>query len=118
MFYEQICICGIIIIVAIKIFSLLSRRVYKSPARKVIVVEESGEEIEHNPDDIRVYKEDLKIVGIAKPVGKWTKKSILERELMWRLAYLINEEGSEKGYWELFIKAQASIQGKYKGRGR
>ncbi|MDG7056541.1 MAG: hypothetical protein LKM43_00065 [Wolbachia endosymbiont of Penenirmus auritus] len=111
MFYEQISICGIILIVAIKIFSFFSRRVHKSPVRKVSLEESEV-------DDIQIYKADLKIVGIAKPVGKWTKMAIINNELMQRLARLIQEEGSEKGYWELFVKAQSSIRGKYKGRAR
>jgi len=75
---------------------------------------------EHNIDDhdVQIYKEDLKIVGFSKPIGKWTKKAILNNELIWRLVHLIQEEGSEKGYWQLFVKAQSSIRGKYKGRGR
>ncbi|MDD9331435.1 MAG: hypothetical protein PV340_02115 [Wolbachia sp.] len=66
----------------------------------------------------QVYKEDLEIVDIAKPVGKWTKMFMLGGELMKRLAQLINMEGGKKGYWELRVKAQASTQGKYKGKGR
>lgn len=72
----------------------------------------------HDIKENQVYKENLKIIGVAKPVGKWTKMVILNGELMQRLAQLIQEEGNEKGYWELFVKAQSSTQGKYKGRGR
>lgn len=116
MSYEQISICGIILIIAIKILSFFRKRAYKSLIRKVSL-KESEEEIEHNLD-IQVYKENLKIVGVAKPIGKWTKMAILNNELMQRLARLIKEEGDQKGYWQLFVKAQASTQGKYKGRGR
>jgi hypothetical protein len=38
--------------------------------------------------------------------------------LMQCLAQLIQREGSQKGFWQLFVKAQASTQGKYKGKGR
>lgn len=109
MSYEQISICGIILIIAIKIFSFFRKRAYKSLVRL------SEEKIEHN---LQVYKENLKIVGVAKPIGKWTKMAILNNELMQRLAQLIQEEGSEKGYWELFVKAQSSTRGIYKGRAR
>ncbi|MFP3015925.1 MAG: hypothetical protein ACEY3B_06620 [Wolbachia sp.] len=44
MFYEQISICGIILIVAIKLFSFFSRRAHKSPVRKVSLEESE----EHN----------------------------------------------------------------------
>lgn len=119
MSYEQISICGIILSIAIKILSFFRKRAYKSLIRKVSL-KESEEKIEHNldDDDIQVYKENLKIIGVAKPIGKWTKMAILNNELMQRLAQLIQEEGDQKGYWELFVKAQSSTQGKYKGRGR
>ncbi len=109
---EQISICGIILIIAIKLFSFFSRRAHKSPVRKVSLEESEVD------DDVQIYKENLKVVDIAKPVGKWTQMVILNDGLMQRLAQLITEEGSEKGYWELFVKAQSSTQGKYKGRGR
>jgi len=112
MSYEQISICGIILIIAIKLFSFFSRRAHKSPVRKVSLEESEVD------DDVQIYKENLKVVDIAKPVGKWTQMVILNDGLMQRLAQLITEEGSEKGYWELFVKAQSSTQGKYKGRGR
>ncbi|WP_341822278.1 hypothetical protein [Wolbachia endosymbiont (group A) of Clivina fossor] len=117
MSYEQISICSIILIIAIKIFSFFRKRAYKSLIRKVSL-KESEEKIEHNLDDIQVYKENLKIIGVAKPIGKWTKMAILNNELMQRLARLIKEEGDEKGYWELFVKAQSSSRGIYKGKAR
>ncbi|KLT22186.1 hypothetical protein wVul_1120 [Wolbachia endosymbiont of Armadillidium vulgare str. wVulC] len=68
--------------------------------------------------DIQVYKDDLEIVDIAKPVGKWTKMVMIGNGLMQRFAQLIHREGGQKGFWELFVKAQASTQGKHKGKGR
>ncbi|UJQ20673.1 hypothetical protein L2227_05785 [Wolbachia endosymbiont of Delia radicum] len=120
MSYEQIVIYGIILIIAIKIF-LFFRRIYKNLVRKAPLREsekKTDQELHLENHDIQVYKENLKVVDIAKPVGKWTKMAILNNELMQRLAQLIQEEGDEKGYWELFVKAQSSTQGKYKGRGR
>lgn len=115
MSYEQISIYGIILVIAIKIFSFFRKRAYKSLIRKVPLKSEKKTDQElHFP----VYKENLKIVGTAKPIGKWTKMATLNNELMQRLAQLIQEEGDKKGYWELFVKAQSSTQGKYKGRGR
>ncbi|WP_253299997.1 hypothetical protein [Wolbachia endosymbiont of Chironomus riparius] len=70
-------------------------------------------------DDIKqVYKEDIDIVGIEKPLGKWTKMVMQNGGFMLRLAKLIRREGGQKGFWELFVKAQASDKGKYKGKGR
>ncbi|WP_250295896.1 hypothetical protein [Wolbachia endosymbiont of Oedothorax gibbosus] len=110
MSYEQISICGIILIIAIKIFLFFSKNLVRT-----FHLRESEKKTEYN---FQVYKENLKVVDIAKPVGKWTRMVILNDGLMQRLAQLIQKEGDEKGYWELFVKAQASTQGKYKGRGR
>lgn len=110
MSYEQIAICGIILIIAIKIFSC-----FRAGLIRKVSLKESVKKTEHN---LQVYKENLKIVGIAKPIGKWTKKAILNNKLMQRLAHLITEESSEKGYWQLFVKAQSSTRGIYKGRAR
>lgn len=68
--------------------------------------------------DIQIYKEDPEVVDIAKPIGKWTQMVMHSGGLMQRLAQLVKREGGKKGFWELFIKAQASIQGKHKGKGR
>lgn len=115
MSYEQIVIYGIILIIAIKIF-LFFRGIYKNLVNLRESEKKTDQEL--HLDDIQVYKENLKIIGVAKPVGKWTKMAILNNELMQRLTQLIQEEGDEKGYWQLFVKAQASTHGKYKGRER
>ncbi|WP_265037600.1 hypothetical protein [Wolbachia endosymbiont (group A) of Anomoia purmunda] len=118
MSYEQIVVCGIILIIAIKIF-LSFRRI----CTNLVKLGESEKKQLENHDikgiqEIQVYKENLKIIGVAKPVGKWTQMIILNDGLMQRLAQLIQKEGDQKGFWQLFVKAQASTQGKYKGRGR
>ncbi|WP_353275734.1 hypothetical protein [Wolbachia endosymbiont (group A) of Pipizella viduata] len=123
----SIVIYGIILIVAIKIF-LFFRRIYTNLVRRRVLfhLRESEKKTEHIyqenklhlENQSQVYKENLEIVAIAKPVGKWTKMVILSDGLMQRLAQLIQKEGDQKGYWQLFVKAQASTQGKYKGRGR
>ncbi len=119
MSYEQIVIYGIILISAIKIF-LFFRRIYKNLVNLRESEKENGKYVSKKTSfyDIQVYKENLKIVGIAKPVGKWTQMAILNNQLMQRLAQLIQQEGDQKGFWELFVKAQVSTRGRYKGRGR
>ncbi len=119
MSHEHIIIYGIILLVAIKIF-LFFRKIYKKFVRQVPLreCEKKTEHKELHLEDHQVYKDNLKIVGIAKPVGKWTQMAILNNQLMQRLAQLIQQEGDQKGFWELFVKAQSSTQGKYKGRGR
>ena len=90
---------------------------YKEKKRREL---EKHKEIlrDNQKSEERVYQEDLEIVDIAKPVGKWTKMVMQNGELMLRLAQLIKSDGGKKGFWELFVRAQASTQGKYKGKGR
>ena len=142
---EQIILYSIALLAIVKVFFFF-RKVYKKRIRKILfpkkVINEEWEEKRKNNElykekkqreleerqqilrenqksDIQqVYNEDIEIVDIAKPVGKWTQMVMLGGGLMKRLAQLINREGGQKGYWELFIKAQASTQGKYKGKGR
>ncbi|NSM56378.1 hypothetical protein HET73_01990 [Wolbachia endosymbiont of Atemnus politus] len=123
---------------------LFFRKIYRDRVRKVIfpkkVLKEEWEEnrkfnelyqkdkqrelmkrqemLRESQKDYMQYKEDLEIVDIAKPVGKWTKMVMMGNGLMQRFAQLVKREGSKKGFWELFVKAQASTQGKHKGKGR
>lgn len=117
MSYEQIAIYGTILIIAIKIF-LFFRRIYTNLINLRESEKKTDQELHLENHDIQVYKENLKVVDIAKPVGKWTQMVILNDGLMQRLTQLIQKEGDQKGFWELFVKAQSSTQGKYKGRGR
>jgi len=141
--FAQIIIYSITLLAAATVFFFL-RNIYKNHVRKVIfpkkVLEEEWEEdrkfnelyqknkqkelmkhqemLRENQKDYMQYKEDLEIVDITKPVGKWTKMVMLSGGFMQRLAQLIKREGGKKGFWELFVKAQASTQGKHKGKGR
>ncbi|MCM1001035.1 MAG: hypothetical protein KTV72_01695 [Wolbachia endosymbiont of Melophagus ovinus] len=141
--FAQIIIYSITLLAAAAVFFFL-RSIYKNRIRKVMfpkkVSEEEREEdrkfnelyqknkqkelmkhqemLREKQKDIQVYKEDPEIVDIAKPVGKWTKMVMMGNGLMQRFAQLIHREGGQKGFWELFIKAQASTKGKYKGKGR
>ncbi|WCR57752.1 hypothetical protein [Wolbachia endosymbiont of Ctenocephalides felis wCfeJ] len=141
--FEQIVTYGATLL-AIAATFLFLRKIYRNRIRKIIfprrVLKEEWEEnrkfnelyqknkqrefIKHQEmlrekqKYIQVYKEDLEIVEIAKPVGKWTKMVMMGNGLMQRLAQLIQREGGQKGFWELFVKAQASTRGKHKGKGR
>lgn len=145
MLLEQIALYGAALFIIIKVF-LLVRKKYKNHTiftkkdtkeehkqedRKNDKLYEKNKQKEfqqtlqqkiHNDiekDNIKeIYKEDIDIVGIAKPVGKWTEMVMRNGNLMLRFAQLIRSEGGQKGFWELFIKAQASTQGKHKGKGR
>ncbi|KDB19455.1 hypothetical protein [Wolbachia endosymbiont of Glossina morsitans morsitans] len=143
MSFGQIIIYSIALLAIVKVFLFL-RKIYKNRIRKIIfprkVFKEEWEEdrkfnelyqknkqkellkqqemLREKQKDVQVYKEDPEIVDIAKPVGKWTKMVIMGNGLMKRFAQLIHSEGGQKGFWELFVKAQASTQGKHKGKGR
>ena len=61
--------------------------------------------------------EEVKIVDIVKPVGKWTA-AILGREL----SYLVNSarimnQKSSKGFWVSMIEAQQMAAGRQRSRG-
>ncbi|MGL9732785.1 MAG: hypothetical protein ACR5KW_02035 [Wolbachia sp.] len=141
--FARVIIYSIALFAVAAVFFFL-RNIYKNQIRKIIfpkkVLEEKWEEdrkfnelyqknkqkglIKHQEmmrekqKDIQIYKEDSEIVDIANPIGKWTKMIMLSDGFMQRLAQLINREGGQKGFWELFVKAQVSTKGKYKGRGR
>ncbi|WP_265044967.1 hypothetical protein [Wolbachia endosymbiont (group A) of Macropis europaea] len=139
----QIILYSVTLLAVAAVFLFL-RKIYKNRIRKIIfprkVFKEEWEEdrkfnelyqknkqkelmkqqemLREKQKDIQVYKEDLEIVDIAKTVGKWTKMVMMGNGLMQRFAQLIHREGGKKGFWELFVKAQASTQGKHKGKGR
>ncbi|MGL9717270.1 MAG: hypothetical protein ACR5K9_00950 [Wolbachia sp.] len=141
--FAQIIIYSTTLLAVAAVFLFL-KKMYKDRIRKVIfpkkVLEEEWEEnrkfnelyqkdkqkelvkrqeiLRENQRDYMQYKEDPEIVDIAKPVGKWTKMVMMGNGLMQRFAQLIHREGGQKGFWELFIKAQASTRGKHKGKGR
>ena len=65
---------------------------------------------------MEVGADDAQIVGVAKPVGFWTRFVMKQK-----LGFIVARAGlhsSKKGYWANLIKAQASSQGKDQGRGR
>ncbi|RDD35266.1 hypothetical protein Wcon_00585 [Wolbachia endosymbiont of Cylisticus convexus] len=141
--FGQTIIYSTTLLAVITVF-LFFRKIYRDRIRRIVfpkkVLEEEWEEdrkfnelyqknkqrelmkqqemLREKQKDIQVYKDDLEIVDIAKPVGKWTKMVMIGNGLMQRFAQLIHREGGQKGFWELFIKAQASTQGKHKGKGR
>lgn len=67
----------------------------------------------------RGREEGVKIVGLAKPVGFWSKFVMSQKMgyLMARMQFQ-HQDKSQKGYWESLIKAQAASQSKEQGKGR
>lgn len=79
----------------------------------------------YNPNEQEVSspnkeREEEVIVGVAKPVGMWSK-FIMKQKLGFILALGGLQSGQDKGskgYWQNLIKAQGFSQGKDQGRGR
>ncbi len=67
----------------------------------------------------RGVDQGVKIVGLAKPVGFWSKFVMSQKMgyLMARMQFQ-HQDKNQKGYWENLIKAQAASQSKEQGRGR
>ncbi|WP_198014740.1 hypothetical protein [Neorickettsia helminthoeca] len=63
---------------------------------------------------------DARIVGIAKPQGKWTSMVIRRNmQYMTTLKHLMGTNFSKIGIWQLRLKAQSLIsQGMHRGRGK
>ncbi len=143
MSFGQIIVCSVVLL-AMAIVFIFFRKKYRDWVRKILFSKEVlKEECEENrkynelyqknkrkelmkrqemlrkkQKDIQVYNEDSKILDIVKPVGKWTKMVVIGSNLMQHFALLMHREGRQKGFWELFIKAQASTSEKHKGKGR
>ncbi len=130
MFIAKVTLCVVLLLILIRILRILIM-VYRE---KVIIEEykkddelykkkKAKQDLEKRQEllrdnQVQVYKENMDIVEIIKPIGKWTKMVMNNGGILLRLAQLIKSEGRDKGFWELFVKAQSSTQGKYKGKGR
>lgn len=69
------------------------------------------------PERVAVLSQEIKIVGVAKPVGFWSR-FIMNQKLGFMLALGGLQNDSKNGYWVNLIKAQAASQSKEQGRGR
>jgi hypothetical protein len=63
---------------------------------------------------INEKSEEMQIVGIAEPIGMWTKFVTLQK-LSWLKAMVGSKAESEK-FWQNMIVAQQKAQSKQKGR--
>jgi hypothetical protein len=61
-------------------------------------------------------KEETKIVGIAKPVGRWTK-FVTGQKMSW-LRAMVGGKSDSDNFWKNMVDAQARNQGKMKGKQR
>ncbi|ACZ49098.1 hypothetical protein ACIS_00476 [Anaplasma centrale str. Israel] len=70
------------------------------------------------------YESSAQIVGVAEPIGKWTKLVMSERQE--RLARLFSSgarvggDSGElpNGFWQMFVRLPSRFQGKYMARSR
>lgn len=61
-------------------------------------------------------KDEVKIVGVAQPVGFWTKFVMGEKsEHVAALLEASQSKESGKGFWQAFVSAQRSFAGKFRG---
>jgi hypothetical protein len=61
--------------------------------------------------------QETRIVGVAKPLGFWTK-FVMSQKIGFMLALGGLQNESKSGYWVNVIKAQAASQSKEQNRGR
>ncbi|QXK91827.1 hypothetical protein HL033_03650 [Neoehrlichia mikurensis] len=62
------------------------------------------------------YKDNVKIVEVIEPIGKWTKFVISEK--LRRLVGMRFNNKNQSGFWQMLIRMQGLAQGRYKGRSR
>ena len=62
-------------------------------------------------------EEETRIVGVAEPVGRWTK-FVMKQKMGYIVARQAYQNRNQGGFWVNLIKAQAASQGKETARGR
>ncbi len=63
--------------------------------------------------DLNLY-EETKIVGIAEPIGKWTK-FVTNQKISW-LQAMVGSKMESDNFWQNMIKAQQKAASKHKGK--
>ena len=63
--------------------------------------------------DVDLY-EETKIVGIAEPIGKWTK-FVTNQKISW-LQAMVGSKMDSDNFWQNMIKAQQKAASKHKGK--
>jgi hypothetical protein len=73
----------------------------------------------YNPEsqELENSRDNQVIVGVAKPVGIWTK-FIMKQKIGFIIAMGGLQNNNKGGFWTNLIKAQASSRGKGHGKGR
>ncbi len=71
-------------------------------------IEEEIESQRANVSYYQQYNQEIKIISINNPIGKWTKMVISERmPYMQKLKELLNGNDN-KGFWQSFVRARGS----------
>lgn len=83
------------------------------------LVKYDPDKIDNELENQREKDEDKEIVGLAEPVGRWTK-FIMSQKIGYIKARMGmgNNKGGKVGFWVNLIKAQSAQQGKDQSRGR
>ena len=71
------------------------------------------EQQQDHTKDIDLY-EETKIVGIAEPIGKWTK-FVTNQKISW-LQAMVGSKMDSDNFWQNMIKAQQKAASKHKGK--
>jgi hypothetical protein len=77
----------------------------------------TGVTVYNEKENALAQADDIEIVGVAKPVGFWSR-FIMNQKAGYIMARMSFQNKGTKGYWVNLIKAQASSQGKDQSRGR
>lgn len=77
----------------------------------------TGVTVYNEKENALAQADDIEIVGVAKPVGFWSK-FIMNQKAGYIMARMSFQNKNSKGYWVNLIKAQSSSQGKDQSRGR
>ena len=82
------------------------------------------ENIEYYNQNSQYIDDDEKIVGIVKPIGKWTELIFKQKftylnALRDFLSQQQNNPGEKKkGFWQIMLEAKSQTQGRYQGKDR
>ncbi len=97
----------------------------KKPATASDEIREKNKEAEQKLiDDMRRYngahelaeQESREIVGIAEPIGMWTK-FVTQQKMSW-LKAMVGSKAASDNFWQNIVQAQQQAQGKLKSRSR
>lgn len=99
-------------------YNLHSKRYFEKKERQIlkkIALDKERERVENNYHYANLAQEDVRIVGIRKPIGKWTKFVTLQKLAEFAMLKRIQGSSQIKNFWQTLVKAQ---QQQYSSRAR